>query len=90
MTRRLSLLPVFLLGASTLLLAGCTTLGDLATREAYGFCGLIHLALAVYALINIIGSNASTGAKVLWALLVWLLPLLGLIIWFIAGPRRPR
>jgi hypothetical protein len=30
---------------------------------------------------------ASTGAKVLWILLILLLPVLGLIIWAIAGPR---
>jgi hypothetical protein len=88
MTRRLPLLPALLVGAFALLLAGCTTLGDIATAESLGICGLIHLALAVYALINIIGSNASTGAKALWVLLVWLLPLLGLIIWFVAGPKR--
>ena len=27
------------------------------------------------------------GGKLLWILLVVLLPLLGLIIWFVAGPR---
>lgn len=58
--------------------------------EVGGLIGLIILALDIWAIINIIGSSASTGAKVVWTLLVLVLPLLGLIIWLIAGPRsRP-
>jgi hypothetical protein len=90
MTHRPSFLPALGLGLMTLALAGCTTLGDLIRAESLGLFGLIHLALAVYALINIIASDASTTSKVLWALLVWLLPLIGLIIWFMAGPRKRR
>ncbi|KPQ05903.1 MAG: putative nuclease [Rhodobacteraceae bacterium HLUCCA12] len=52
-----------------------------------GILGLIHLALVVWAAVSIIGSNASTGAKVLWILLVLIFPIVGLIIWFLAGPR---
>ena len=32
-------------------------------------------------------SGAEVGIKVLWILLILLLPVLGLIIWAIAGPR---
>jgi cobalamin synthase len=88
MTHRTSFLPALGLGLMTLALAGCTTLGDIIRDPTLGIFGLIHLALAVYALINILASNASTGSKILWTLLVWLLPLLGLIIWFLAGPRK--
>ena len=49
--------------------------------------GLIILALDIWAIINVFNSGASTGAKVLWILLILLLPVLGLIIWAIAGPR---
>jgi Phospholipase_D-nuclease N-terminal len=42
------------------------------------------------ALVNVLGSRSSTGAKVLWAVLVLLLPLLGFIIWLIVGPRAPK
>lgn len=52
-----------------------------------GFIGLIILALDIWAIINVFKSGASTGAKVLWILLILLLPVLGLIIWAIAGPR---
>jgi hypothetical protein len=55
--------------------------------EIGGIGGLIVLVLDIWALVNIIGSAASTGAKVLWSLLVILLPIIGFIIWLIAGPR---
>lgn len=55
--------------------------------EVGGIFGLIVLALDIWAIVNIISSSASTGAKVLWILLVLILPILGLIIWLLAGPR---
>ena len=52
--------------------------------------GLIVLALDIWAIVNIVGSAASTGAKILWSLLILILPIVGFIIWFFAGPRsRP-
>ncbi len=55
--------------------------------EVGGLLGLLILAGDIWAIINIFQSSASMGAKLLWILLVLLLPLLGLIIWFFAGPR---
>jgi hypothetical protein len=55
--------------------------------EVGGLGGLIVLVLDIWALVSIIGSSASTGKKVLWSLLVIILPILGFIIWLIAGPR---
>ncbi|RMQ41657.1 hypothetical protein ALQ04_00466 [Pseudomonas cichorii] len=49
--------------------------------------GLLILALDIWAIINVLKSSASTGMKILWVLLILLLPVLGLIIWAIAGPR---
>ena len=49
--------------------------------------GLIILALDIWAIVSIVQSSASTGKKVLWILLVLLLPVLGLILWFLLGPR---
>lgn len=53
-----------------------------------GVLGILHLALVVWAAVSILGSSASQGAKVLWILLVLLFPVVGLIIWFIAGPKK--
>ncbi|MFP7571153.1 PLDc N-terminal domain-containing protein [Marivita sp. S2033] len=58
--------------------------------EITGIGGFILLVLDIWAFVSIIGSNKSTGSKVLWCLLVLLLPLLGFIIWLIAGPRSSK
>ena len=56
--------------------------------EFGGILGLILLIADVYAIVKTVQSSASTGAKVLWIVLILVLPLLGLIIWVIAGPRN--
>ena len=52
-----------------------------------GLIGLLILALDIWAIINVLKSGVSTGMKIVWVLLIILLPVLGLIIWAIAGPR---
>jgi len=54
------------------------------------FGGLIVLALDIWALIAIFGSNATTGRKVLWTLLVVLMPVIGFILWLVFGPRAGK
>ena len=49
--------------------------------------GLIILALDIWAIVSIVQSSATTGKKVLWILLVLILPVVGLILWFLLGPR---
>ncbi|MCA0919020.1 PLDc N-terminal domain-containing protein [Pseudooceanicola nanhaiensis] len=55
--------------------------------EISGLGGLIILALDIWAIVSIIGSATSTGKKVLWVLLVLILPIVGFLIWLLAGPR---
>ncbi|MEL7165493.1 MAG: PLDc N-terminal domain-containing protein [Pseudomonadota bacterium] len=55
--------------------------------EITGLGSLLLLALNIWAFVSIFGSNTTTGKKVVWCLLVLLLPLLGFIIWLFAGPR---
>jgi hypothetical protein len=55
--------------------------------EVNGIVGLLLLVANVWAIISIVQSSAGTGSKVLWSVLVLVLPVLGLIIWFFAGPR---
>ncbi len=55
-----------------------------------GLWGLIVLVADVWAIVNIFQSRASTGAKVGWTVLVILLPVLGFIIWLIAGPKSGK
>ena len=55
--------------------------------EVGGLLGLIILILDVWAIVRVVGSNASTGTKVLWIVVILLLPILGLILWFLLGPK---
>lgn len=52
--------------------------------------GLVVLILDIWAIVSILTSGATTGAKVLWILLIVLLPILGFVIWFFAGPRGAK
>lgn len=52
--------------------------------------GLIVLAADIWAIVNIFLSTTSTARKVLWTVLVLVLPILGFIIWLFAGPRKGR
>ena len=56
----------------------------------YGILGLVILILDIYAIVQIIGSGASTLAKILWSLVILILPVVGLILWFLLGPRGGR
>ena len=55
--------------------------------EVSGILGLLILVADVWAILNIFQSASSTGSKALWIVLVMVLPLLGVIIWYFAGPR---
>lgn len=52
-----------------------------------GVLGVLILAGDIWAIINILQSSASNGKKLIWILAVVLLPLLGLILWLLLGPR---
>lgn len=54
--------------------------------EVNGILGLILLIADIFAIIKIAQSSASTGLKILWIVVVLILPLLGLIVWFLLGP----
>jgi hypothetical protein len=52
-----------------------------------GIFSLLILAADFWAILNIVQSSESLGSKVLWTLLVLLLPILGVIVWYFAGPK---
>jgi hypothetical protein len=56
--------------------------------ETGGIFGILLLLADIWAILNVFQSSAGTGSKALWILLVLLLPLLGVIIWYFAGPRE--
>lgn len=49
--------------------------------------GIIIFVLDVWAIASVINTSSSTGTKILWILLILILPLVGLIIWYFAGPK---
>ena len=55
-----------------------------------GLWGLLVLIADVWAIVNIVQSAADTGKKVLWIVLVVVLPLLGVILWYFLGPRTGK
>ncbi|SDK64434.1 Phospholipase_D-nuclease N-terminal [Pseudomonas delhiensis] len=52
-----------------------------------GLIGLIIFALDVWAIISVLKSGAEVPIKIIWVLVIVILPLLGLVIWAIAGPK---
>jgi hypothetical protein len=55
--------------------------------EYGGIVGLAILALDIWAILRVIQSGVSTGVKVIWILVILVLPVIGLIIWLLAGPK---
>jgi hypothetical protein len=52
----------------------------------YSVIGLLILILDIFAIIKIIQSSASGAEKILWILAVLFFPVVGMIVWFFAGP----
>ena len=50
--------------------------------------GILLLIADVYAIVMTLQSSATTAKKVIWSLVIILLPLVGLIAWFFAGPGK--
>ena len=55
-----------------------------------GIWGLLVLVADVWAIVNIFQSAADTGRKVLWTVLVIVLPVLGFVLWYFLGPKTGR
>ena len=55
--------------------------------EVGGFLGLLLLIVMVYAIVKIVQSDTGTGSKVIWVVLIPLVPMLGVILWLLFGPK---
>lgn len=55
--------------------------------EITGLAGLIILVLDVWAIISTVSSGVSVGKKVLWVIVILILPLIGFILWLFLGPK---
>jgi len=56
--------------------------------EVSGFLGFIWLIVSVWAIVRTVQSSASAGKKTLWIVFILLLPVVGIIVWFLLGPKR--
>ena len=52
-----------------------------------GIFGLIILVLDIIAIIDVLKSPMDTGKKVLWIVLIILLPVVGMILYFLMGKK---
>lgn len=59
-------------------------------NTGYSLFGILVLIGDIWAIINILQSSAGNDKKLLWVVVVVLLPLIGLILWFFLGPREGR
>jgi len=78
--------------------AGTADLGECIKRKEsrmmnigyHGLWGVLILAGDIWAIINILQSSSSNEKKLIWTIVVVLLPVLGLILWYFLGPRDGR
>ncbi|MCH9697168.1 MAG: PLD nuclease N-terminal domain-containing protein [Gammaproteobacteria bacterium] len=52
-----------------------------------GVIGLVILVLDIWGLLNVVQSHATLGMKVFWCVVILLLPIIGLVLWFLLGPK---
>jgi hypothetical protein len=53
-----------------------------------GLFGLIILILDIIAIIDVLKSSMETGKKILWVVLILILPVIGLILYFLLGRKK--
>lgn len=53
----------------------------------YSFIGLAILIADVYAIYQVFTSSVQTSHKILWTLGILIFPVVGFIVWLLAGPR---
>jgi len=56
----------------------------------FSLIGLVILVLDIIALVSLLQSGADTATKILWALLIILLPFIGMVLYFLMGPGRRK
>jgi hypothetical protein len=56
-------------------------------RFGYGIVGLLLLVLTIVALVRLVQSRVDPTTKIVWILVILLLPPIGAILYFLIGPR---
>jgi len=52
----------------------------------FGIVGLLVLILDIYVILQILKSSLDTGMKLLWIILVLILPFIGPLLYYLVGP----
>ena len=53
-----------------------------------GIIGLVILVLDIIAILDVVKNQAETGKKVLWIVLIILLPVIGLVLYYLVGKKK--
>lgn len=53
-----------------------------------GIASLIVLILDIIAIIDILKSSLDTGTKALWIILILVLPVIGMVLYFLIGKKK--
>jgi len=48
--------------------------------------GLLILIADIYAIVKVVQSSAPTLNKVIWIVVILVLPIIGLVVWYLMGP----
>jgi hypothetical protein len=52
-----------------------------------GLLGLLILVLDIIAIVDVLKSSLDTGKKALWIILVIILPVIGMVLYFLIGKK---
>lgn len=55
-----------------------------------GILAVIVVVLDLVAIVQVLRTRIEAGRKIIWCLVIVLLPVVGLIMWFIAAEARAR
>lgn len=52
--------------------------------------GLAIFVIDIWAIVKTLQSPVTPGTKILWVVIIFLLPVVGVILWYFLGPRAGR
>jgi hypothetical protein len=52
-----------------------------------GIIGLLILVLDIVAIVDVLKSSMDTGMKALWIILILVLPVIGMVLYFLIGKK---
>jgi hypothetical protein len=53
-----------------------------------GILGLVVLVLNIVAIVDVLKSSMDTGKKALWIIIILVLPVIGMVLYFLIGKKN--